>query len=71
VRRSIEKATELRVRRLAIPAISTGIYGYPYETCAEVMTEVVKEMRDINMELLVCLFSQEAYNIFSKIFSKD
>jgi len=42
-----------------------------WDSCAEVMTEVVKEMRDINMELLVCLFSQEAYNIFSKIFSKD
>src|SRR5437899_3924419 len=35
-RRSLEVADELDAKSIALPAISTGIYGYPRETAAEI-----------------------------------
>lgn len=70
IRRSIEKARELGVRKLVMPAISTGIYGYPYEVCAEVMADVLSEMKEVEMNLIVCLYSDEAYEKFQNVFSK-
>lgn len=40
---ALDLATELRVRSMALPAISTGIYGYPPDEATEVITETVAE----------------------------
>mmetsp|Transcript_24315 Transcript_24315/g.43236 ORF Transcript_24315/g.43236 Transcript_24315/m.43236 type:complete len:195 (-) Transcript_24315:1065-1649(-) len=40
---SLETANRLEIRSLAIPAISSGIYGCPKDVCARIFMEVVSE----------------------------
>ena len=42
-RRSLEVAVEHGVRSIAFPAISTGVYGYPFEAATEVAARAVAE----------------------------
>ncbi|WP_324778458.1 O-acetyl-ADP-ribose deacetylase [Thiobacillus sedimenti] len=41
-RRAIEVAAEHGVRTLAFPAISTGVYGYPFEPAARIAVATVR-----------------------------
>ena len=36
---SLLKADEMKLRSLALPAISSGIFGFPKERCAQIMIE--------------------------------
>ncbi|RLE63173.1 MAG: ADP-ribose-binding protein [Thermoprotei archaeon] len=71
IRNALNKADELGLSSIALPAISTGVYGYPYERCAEIMVEVIKKevrnMRNLK-RIVVCLYDNEAYNKFIKVF---
>jgi putative ATPase len=40
---SLAKADELGLQSISLPAISSGIFGYPKEDCAEVFFEVVPQ----------------------------
>jgi len=42
VRNCLEKADELKLTSISLPAISSGIFGFPKEKCAEVMFEMVQ-----------------------------
>ena len=47
VRRALEVATELKLKSVALPAISTGIFGYPKEEGTKViLDEVVKFLKE-------------------------
>lgn len=74
IRNSIRKAEELRLSSIALPAISTGIYGYPYDICANKMVKVIKEeagnLKNVNT-IIVCLYTDDAYEVFKKIFEKE
>ena len=41
-RRCLEVADELGVRRVAFPAISTGVYGYPPDLAADVAVRTLR-----------------------------
>ncbi len=41
-RRSLEVADEIGARRMAFPAISTGVYGYPRPRAAEVAVTTIR-----------------------------
>lgn len=42
-RRSLEEASRLKLRTIAFPAISTGVYGYPKENAARVAFNAVRD----------------------------
>ncbi len=54
-RNSIELAVEKGLKTIAFPAISTGIYGYPRDEAAKVVSAVVTEKLDADPELEVRL----------------
>ncbi len=43
VRGSLLKAEEMKLASIALPAISSGIFGFPKERCAEIMIAMAKE----------------------------
>jgi O-acetyl-ADP-ribose deacetylase (regulator of RNase III) len=61
-RRSLEVAAELGCRTVALPAISTGVYGYPVEAAAEIAlaTTLAELERHAGIERVTfVLFSDE------------
>jgi O-acetyl-ADP-ribose deacetylase (regulator of RNase III) len=66
-RRAIELADEHDCRRVAFPAISAGVYGYPLELAADVAiqatTEALEAHPDVE-EARFWLFGERAYRAF-------
>jgi O-acetyl-ADP-ribose deacetylase (regulator of RNase III) len=70
---SLRRAEELQLESLAFPAISTGIFRFPKDRCADIMLKTVKEYLegDTSIKKVVfCLFSEEDYRIFEKAFKR-
>lgn len=65
---SLKVADKNRLRSIAFPAISTGIFGFPKERCAEIMLTTVKSYIVVDRtglkQVIFCLYDDEAYNIF-------
>lgn len=71
IRKSLEKAEELKLSSIAFPAISTGIYGYPYEICARIMADVLLQFKPkILRKIYVVLYGDEAYKVFETTFDQ-
>jgi molybdopterin converting factor subunit 1 len=68
-RRSLELAEAKGLRSLAFPAISTGVYGFPIERCAEIMlgTTLAFIAPGSHLERIVfCLFGDQALRVFER-----
>jgi O-acetyl-ADP-ribose deacetylase (regulator of RNase III) len=68
-RRSLELASENKLKSVAFPSISTGAYGYPLEEAAPIALRTVmdylKSHPDIQWVRFV-LFGKEAYQAYEK-----
>ena len=68
---SLKIAAKKRMKNIAFPAISTGIFGFPIQKCSEIMLKVAIEFLNNNAcprEIVFCLFGKEAFSIFKKTF---
>jgi O-acetyl-ADP-ribose deacetylase (regulator of RNase III) len=68
-RRAIELAAEHDCGRVAFPAISTGVYGYPLEAGATVAMAAAREAiaaQDVVVEARFWLFGDEALSAFER-----
>jgi O-acetyl-ADP-ribose deacetylase (regulator of RNase III) len=68
-RRAIELAAAHGCARVAIPAISTGVYRYPLDEAAQVALKTTREALDSQsmvIEARFWLFDQGAYDTFSE-----
>lgn len=62
-------AVENGLNSVAFPAISTGVFGFPIESCASIMIHTtLKFLMKYNMPTLVvfCLWGIDSYKIFEK-----
>jgi O-acetyl-ADP-ribose deacetylase len=69
-RRSLELAVENDCDRVAFPAISTGVYGYPLEQAARVSLQTTIDfLRGHGKPQLVrfVLFDQRAFTVFERV----
>jgi O-acetyl-ADP-ribose deacetylase (regulator of RNase III) len=67
-----------KLKSIAFPAISAGVYGFPAEKCAEIMISTIIEFIEDqnkngvnlqeNIEIYICLFGSEMYQIFEEAF---
>ncbi len=69
VRSALYLADEHRLKSIALPAISTGIFGYPLDEAAQVMLqttiEYLRRPETTNLERVVfCLYGRTAYETF-------
>ena len=71
----MELADERAVRTISFPAISTGIYGYPQKTAAEIAIREVRrhlERPDTAIEQVIfVLYGAAAYEVYREILAAD
>ena len=63
---SLAVADELGARRVAFPAISTGLYRYPVEEAAQVAVRAVLDAETRVEEVTFVLFDERAHEVFRR-----
>jgi O-acetyl-ADP-ribose deacetylase (regulator of RNase III) len=69
VRAALQMADDHGLKSVALPAISTGIFGYPLEEAARVMLEAAVAYLKGRTELervVFCLYGRTAFDIFAQ-----
>ncbi len=73
VRAALKMADDHGLKSVALPAISTGIFGYPMEEAAEVIlrTAIACLREGTGLERVVfCLYGRSAYETFATVLKK-
>jgi len=71
---SLDLAKEYKLKTIAFPNISTGIYGYPKELAAEVAIKAVREFLAHNFfpeKVFFCCFDRENFELYHAIVNKN
>ena len=66
-------AKKHKIKTIAFPAISTGVYGYPKKEAAEIAVATVKsfvEKDDWFEEIRFVVFSDESFEVYKEILEK-
>lgn len=66
---AIQQAQKLRVNSIAIPFLSTGIYGYPLEEAISVAIETVKQF-NFDMKIYFVAFDDTTEELAKKVLEK-
>lgn len=68
-RSSLQVADQKKLKSIAFPAISTGIFGFPIDRCAQIMLrETVQHLRSPDSRLqrvVFCLYGKTAFDVFA------
>ena len=68
-RSSLEVADENGLKSIALPAISTGVFGFPLDRAAQIMTATALDYlknEPTGLETVIfCLYGQAAYDVFA------
>lgn len=65
---SLKVADESNLKSISFPAISTGIFGFPIERCAEIMLQAAISYLQgaTGLDRVVfCLFGRDSYDVFA------
>lgn len=63
-RNSFALALEHDVRSIAVPGISTGVYGYPKTEAAQIAVAAMQDFADRFDEIVACCFSADDLKIY-------
>jgi len=70
---SLKISNKKKIKSIAFPAISTGIFHFPIHKCSEIMLKVAAEFLKKNeypKEIIFCLYNDNAYSIFENTLEK-
>lgn len=73
VRAALKRAEELGARSIALPAISTGVYGFPLDRAADISIAAARsfaEKTTVVEKILFCLYDTASLNAFERVFEK-
>lgn len=73
-RNAVKVAAEHDVRTLAFPSISTGVFGYPVGSAAEVAVGAVRQAvleHPSIKEVVFCCFSEEDLSVYEAILNRE
>lgn len=69
---ALQLANKHNISSIALPAISTGIFGYPIKEAAKIILTSILEFKKIKYNKIkycyVCLFTEEDFKIFKYIY---
>ena len=66
---SLRLMDDNKLKSIAFPAISTGIFGYPINRCSKIMIATVKDYLSGNTqinEVIFCLYTNSDFKVFEK-----
>jgi len=70
-KKSLDLARECELHTIAFPAISCGVYGYPWEEATKIAVKTTKKWQNDNisygMDVIFCCFSEEMLELYEKI----
>ena len=69
-RRSLQLASEHGAVSIAFPAISTGVYRFPFEAAARIAISTVRDFANESSslhEVWFCCFSEKDYDVYSQL----
>jgi O-acetyl-ADP-ribose deacetylase (regulator of RNase III) len=71
VKSALDIADKKKLKTVAMPAISSGIFGYPIAECAEIIVksigEFLSDLKETTLEkVVICLFEDTSFNEFEK-----
>ncbi|HET7433937.1 MAG TPA: macro domain-containing protein [Thermoanaerobaculia bacterium] len=70
---SLERAEELALASVGLPAMGAGAFGFTFERCARVMLGATldfrKRARSVE-RVIYCLFGQESYETFERVLAE-
>ncbi len=72
---SLKLADERNLQSISIPAISSGIFGFPKDRCAEILIKNIIEYLESNQnsalrEVRICLFDSPTLEAFKQAYQK-
>lgn len=73
-RRSLELATERELASIAFPAISTGVFGFPVRSAAEIAISTVRAFAQSPSsihEVIFCCFSSNDYQLYLELLARN
>lgn len=70
VERSLALARDKGLRTVALPAISTGIYGFPVERAAPLLLRTAAGNLSGLERVIFCLYDEPTYRVFAEAFRK-
>ncbi|MHC4572057.1 MAG: macro domain-containing protein [Planctomycetota bacterium] len=71
---SLKLADEETIKSISFPAISTGVFGFPIQRCAEIMLQTTVDYLkgQTGLEKVVfCLFGQDSYEVFTNQLKRE
>ena len=71
-RAALERAREIGARSIAIPAISTGVFGFPIERAAAILVGTARAFaaaHPVPERILFCLRDRTAHDAFARAFA--
>jgi O-acetyl-ADP-ribose deacetylase len=70
-RNSLALAAELGVKSIAFPAISTGIYGYPFRAATEIAIRTIRAHEGpLPERVILCTFDERATEITNEVLAE-
>lgn len=73
-RNSLQLAEDHQLQSIAFPAISTGVYGYPFDQASRIALSATQKFLETSNSLkkvIFILFSNTDYNAFRKIYKGE
>ncbi|HEX7557248.1 MAG TPA: macro domain-containing protein, partial [Leptolinea sp.] len=76
IKSSLQAADDLKCQSIALPAISTGVYGFPIEIAAQCFYKVITDLAVSNVLssvklIKIILFNNDVNRIFQNPFNKS
>jgi O-acetyl-ADP-ribose deacetylase (regulator of RNase III) len=71
---SLKLADENNLKSISFPAISAGIFGFPIESCAEIMLKTTIEYLNGHtglQKVIFCLFGNDSYQVFANQLKRE
>lgn len=70
---SLERAEELALASIGLPAMGAGAFGFSFERCARVMLGATLDFRPRARSVervIFCLFGEESYGVFARVLAE-